>query len=104
MKRRIQRPCDLGRRYNGSHRKPISNPFGHCDYVWRDAVRFKIPKMFSGPAKARLHFVGNAQTAVASDQFVCSFQITLRELDHPSDALLWMKNTYIDFEYMRLLD
>lgn len=87
MERRIQRTRDRGRRYDGSHRETVADTFGQRDDVWRDAVRLKIPKVLSGPAETRLHFVGYAQAAVASDQLVHSFQITFRELDDPSDAL-----------------
>lgn len=87
MERRAEGARDLGRRHHGGHRKSVSDSLGHGHDVGRDAVRLEVPKVFAGPAEARLHLVGHAHAAVAPDQLVHPFQIALRELDDPSDAL-----------------
>lgn len=87
MKRRVQRPRDCGRRYDGGHRETVPDTLGHRHDIRRDAVRLKIPKALAGSAETRLHFVGYAQAAIAPDQLVHPFQIAFRELNDSSDTL-----------------
>lgn len=84
---RLQGPGDRGRRDDRGHREPVSHALGHRDDVRRDAVRLKTPKVLAGPPEARLHFVRDAQAAVAPDQLVDFFQITLRQMNDTAEAL-----------------
>lgn len=87
VKGRLQGPGDRGCRHDGGHREPVSHALGHRHDVRRDAVRLKAPKVFTGPPEARLHFVRHAQAAVAPDQLVGFFQITLGQLNDTAEAL-----------------
>ena len=78
---------NLRRRDHGSERTAVADTFGHRDDVGNHALCFETPEVRARPAKARLHFVRDANATGGADVLVSVLEITLRKLHEPTDAL-----------------
>src|ERR1700761_2723272 len=84
---RGKRLRDFGRSNDSSQRRAVGNALRHGDYIRDDVVRFKPPKMGSGPPEPRLNLVRDAKAARCPDVLVSCSKIAVRENDCSADSL-----------------
>ena len=75
-------PSDAARQ-----RRPVADALGHRDDIRTNTVVLKPPELRTCPAKARLHFIADAHTAVRPDHLVHPRQIVARQLDRSAHTL-----------------
>src|SRR5690606_21271604 len=82
----------------------VADAFGHRYQIGRHSPVFKTPELRSRAAKARLHFVGDTQSAVAADDVVNDAKILRRRCDCSADALDRLGNEAGDLAARFVLD
>src|SRR6266404_9942970 len=73
-----ERGGDFRRGHDRAERTTVTDSFGHCHDIGNHTLGFESPIMCAGAAEARLHFIGDAQTAGAANMFVNVFKVAIR--------------------------